>query len=173
MKELSGADTLDFATQGKDPQSDAISFLITGKFRDELTSGERSQLVADVGSSVGSSVVTGFTSSLVSGIMTDFLRNEFGFIRSAEISYTGGNVTDKADVRLSGELFNAYWRFGGRIFNDIGRANISFQVPLGEVLKTKSLNNLFIEVERKVEDDHFSTERKLTNYARLFYKFSY
>ncbi len=173
MKELSGIDTLDFATEGKDPQSDAISFLITGKFRDELTSGERSQLVANVGASVGSSVVTGFTSSLFSGMLTDFLRNEFGFIRSAEISYAGGNVTDKADVRLSGELFNAYWRFGGRIFNDLGRANISFQVPLGEVLQSKSLNNIFIEVERKVEDDNFSTERKQTNSAKLFYKFSY
>ncbi|MBS4029060.1 MAG: hypothetical protein KGZ58_10550 [Ignavibacteriales bacterium] len=173
MKELSGQDTTDFATSGKDVQSDALAFILTGKFRDELTSGERSQLVLDVGSSVGSSVVTGVTSSVLSGMLTDFLRQEFGFIRAAEISYRGGSVTGEADVRLSGEVFNAYWRFGGRILNDIGRANISFQIPIGEVVKSRSLQNLFIEVERKVEDDAFVSERKLTNTARLFYKFSY
>lgn len=173
MKQVEGQDTTDFSQQGKDAQSDALAFILTGKFRDELTGGERSQLVLDVGSSVGSSVVTGFTTSVLSGMLTEFLRDEFGFIRSAEISYRGGSVSEEADVRLSGELFNAYWRFGGRIFNDIGRANVSFQIPLGEVVKSRSLQNLFIEVERKVEDETFVGERKLTNTARLFYKFSY
>jgi len=41
------------------------------------------------------------------------------------------------------------------------------------VVKSRSLQNLFIEVERKVEDETFVGERKLTNTARLFYKFSY
>jgi hypothetical protein len=173
MKQVEGQDTTDFSQEGKDAQSDALAFILTGKFRDELTSGERSQLVLDVGSSVGSSVVTGFTTSVLSGMLTEFLRDEFGFIRSAEISYRGGNVSEAADVRLSGELFNAYWRFGGRILNDIGRANVSFQIPLGEVVKSRALQNIFIEVERKVEDETFASERKLTNTARLFYKFSY
>ena len=173
MKELSGQDTVDFATKGKDPQSDAISFLFTGKYRDELTSGERSQLVQEIGSSVSTSVLTGYTSSVLSGMLSEYLRNEFSFIRSAEISYAGGNISNEADVRLSGEVFNAYWRFGGRILNDIGRANVSFQIPVGEMVKSKALQNLFIEVERKVEDETFVSERKLTNTARLFYKFSY
>ena len=167
-----GKDPVDWASQtaGGDVQSDAISFILTGKFRDQLTAQERQGLA----SNFGSAGVSGLTSSLLSGILTDFLRNEFPFIRSAEFSYQGaGTFQESANLRLSGEAFRGYWRFGGRILNDIGNANVSYQLSLGDVFDATSIRNLFIELERKVEGSDFTEDRRLTNGARLYYRISF
>ncbi|GEM_PF-1706561 len=165
-----GKDPVDWATQAKggDIQSDAISFILTGKFREDLTSSERENLATNF----GSAGVSGITSNLLSGIFTEFLRKEFPFIRNAEISYPGGNVSESANLRLSGEAFRGYFRVGGRILNDLGNASVSYQTSLGDFLNVKSIRNLFIELERRVEGD-FSEDRRLTNNARLYYRFSF
>lgn len=165
-----GEDPVDWSTQAKggDVQSDAISFILTGKFRDELTSKERGDIATSVGSTAGS----GFTTGLLSGVLTDFLRQEFPFIRNAEVSYQGGSFQQGANVRLSGEAFKGYWQVGGKILNDIGNANVSYSMSLGDVLKASSIHNLFLEIQRRVEGD-LSEDRKLTNEARLFYRFSF
>jgi hypothetical protein len=165
--------TVDGVERAGDIQSDAIPFILTGKFRDDLTSREKSDMLSTLSSAAGSSLLYGLPSQMLSGVLSDFLRNEFGFIRGAEIIYRGGSLQESADLRLSGELGRAYWRFGGRIFNDIGNANISFQVSMGEILSSPGLRNLFIELERKVEGAQLAEERKLTNTARLFWKFSF
>ncbi|HZY10739.1 MAG TPA: hypothetical protein VFF29_06250, partial [Bacteroidota bacterium] len=155
-----------------DVQSDVISFILTGKFRDELTSQNEADLATSVGTSTGSSVVSGVTSNLLSGILTDFLKQEFPYIRTAEISYRGGSLQESADLRLSGEAFKGYWRFGGKILNNISNANVSYQLNLGEVFNAQSIRNFFLELERKVEAE-YADDRKLTNAARLFYRFSF
>jgi hypothetical protein len=154
--------------KGGDIQSDAISFIITGKFRDDLTSSERDNLA----SNFGSAGVSGFTSSLLSGIFTDFLRKEFSFIRNAEISYQGGNIGSSADVRVSGAAVKGYFRVGGKILNDLGNANVSYQTSVGDFFNTTSIRNLFIELERRVEGD-YTEDRRVTNNARLYYRFSF
>ncbi len=165
-----GEDPVDWSSQAKggDVQSDALSFILTGKFRDDLTPRER----GDIASSVGSTATSGFTSGLLSGVLTDFLRQEFPFIRNAEVTYQSGGVQQGANVRLSGEAFKGYWQVGGKILNDIGNANVSYQMSLGDVLKASSIHNLFLEIQRRVEGD-LSEEKKLTNEARLYYRFSF
>jgi hypothetical protein len=158
-----------------DAQSDAISFILSGKFRDDLTSSERSQIATSLGSSVTSTVITGVTSSIFSGVLTDFLRSEFGtFIRQAEVSYSGGNVSESADLRLTGEVGETVIRVGGRVFNDIGNANVNIQMPVGRIIGSPALEDLIIELERKVEGSNYATdEKKLTNGARIYYRISF
>jgi hypothetical protein len=162
-------DPVDYTSvyKGGDVQSDAISFILTGKFRDQLSSRDR----ANIATSFGQAGVSNLTSGLMSSILTDFLRTEFSFIRSAELSYGGGQ--ESANLRLSGEAFNGYFRFGGKIFNDINNANVSYQLSLGRMLNIQSVRNLFIELERKVEGSDLTEDRKLTNNARLYYRFSF
>lgn len=159
--------------QGGDLQSDAISFLFTNKFRDDLNAREKSDIVSSLGSTAGTSIVAGATSTLLSGVLTEFLRREFEFIRSAEITYHGGNIQQSADLRLSGQIFNAYWRFGGRIFDDINNANISFTLNFGDVLESVKMKNLFLQLERKVDAGDYTIDKKLTNSARIYYKWSF
>lgn len=157
-------------TKGGDIQSDAISFVLTGKFRDELTSADKENIASSWGTTAG----TGFTSTFLSSILTEFLRKEFTFIRSAEIIYRGGNLQESADLRLSGVAGKGYWRFGGKIFHSLGNANVSYQLSLGEMFNAPSIKNLFVELERKVEgSDTIEEYRKLTNTARLYYRFTF
>jgi hypothetical protein len=162
-------DPKDWGEKGHDVQSDAISFILTGKFRDQLSSRERE----NIATSFGSAGVSGLTSHLLSGIFTNFLRQEFPFIRSAEFSYQGGSLQESANLRISSEVFNGYLRFGGKILNDINNANVSYQLSLGRMLNVQSIRNLFIELERKVEGSDLSEDKKLTNNARLYYRISF
>lgn len=159
--------------QGGDLQSDAISFLFTNKFRDDLNAREKSDIVSNLGSTAGTSIVAGATSTLLSGVLTEFLRREFEFIRSAEITYHGGSIQQSADLRLSGQIFNAYWRFGGKIFDDINNANISFTLNFGDVLESDKMKNLFLQLERKVDAGEYTIDKKLTNSARIYYRWSF
>lgn len=162
-----------YSVEGGDLQSDAISFLFTNKFRDDLNAREKSDIVSSLGSTAGTSIVAGATSTLLSGVLTDFLRREFEFIRSAEITYHGGSIQQSADLRLSGQIFNAYWRFGGRIFDDINNANISFTLNFGDVLESDKMKNLFLQLERKVDAGEYTIDKKLTNSARIYYRWSF
>src|SRR5205085_2626574 len=99
---------VDWSTRAKggDVQSDAISFIITGKFRDQLTSKDQQEIGASLGSSTGSSVA----SSVLSGVLTDYLKREFPFIRSADVSYQGGSFQQGANVNVSATAFKGYLR---------------------------------------------------------------
>jgi hypothetical protein len=158
-----------------DVQSDAIAYILSGKFRDDLTTTERNQLATNLGTSVTSTVLTGVTSSLLSGVLTDFLRREVGgFIRQAELSYAGGSVSESADLRLTGEIGQTVIRVGGRVFNDIGNANVNIQMPVGRIIGAPKLEDLIIELERKVEGANLTTdEKKLTNGARIYYRITF
>jgi hypothetical protein len=160
---------VDWASQSKnaDVQSDAISFIITGKFKDQLTSSER-QDITNLGSSTGSTIA----SSLISSIFSDALKREFPFVRRAEVNYSGGNFQEGTSVNVSVTPGIGNLRVGGRILNDIGNANISYQVSFGDILRTSSIRNFFFEFQRKVEGEN-PEDRKLTNEARIFYRFSF
>ena len=171
---VDGKDGRPIEWQG-DVQSDAITFILSGKFRDDLTSSERNQMATSLGTSVTSTVITGVTSSIFSGVLTDFLRGEFGgFIRQAEVTYSGGNVSESADLRLTGEVGETVIRVGGRVFNDIGNANVNIQMPVGRIIGSPALEDLIIELERKVEGSNYATdEKKLTNGARIYYRITF
>ncbi len=166
VQQTPGTEAIDWSTQAKggDIQSDAISFILTGKFKDELTSADRRNLTSNVGSTASSS----FTSTLLSGILTNFLRSELPFlrIRDASITYQGGTP----DVRISGDILQGYLQFGGKILNNIANANVSYQVNLGEILKNSSIHNLFLEIQHR--DSELIEDRK-TDEARIYYRFSF
>jgi hypothetical protein len=158
---------VDWASKGGDVQSDAISFIVTGKFRDQLTSKEQ-QDFTNLGSVTGTSVA----SSLLSSIFSDVLKREFPYIRRVEVSYLGGNFQAGTSVNVSATAFKGYLRVGGRILNDIGNTNVSYQLSLGEFFNYLRIRNLYLEILRKVEGDN-PEDKKLTNEARIFYRFSF
>jgi hypothetical protein len=100
--------------------------------------------------------------------MLDFLRaNSITFVSNAELRYVG----NQPDLRLSGEVYNAYWSFGGRIFNDINNANMSLQLPLGSLVGNEKLRNFMVELERKNDVlDVADTRRTSITGARVYYR---
>ncbi len=162
-----------------DVQNNAVSFLMTsspgvpGKFREELSNQDRANIASKVGN-----VLIGSVSGLVSSAIVDFMqRNKIPFVKKIEIRPTGGigsttSTTGVAsrtdlDMRLSGEVLDAYYTIGGRVLSaDPGNMNVSVQYPLGD----KARRNFILEVERRVDD---IGDNKNSTYmlARLYYRF--
>jgi hypothetical protein len=156
-----------------DVETDAISYILTGRFQTELESGDYRSISADFGRAIPATFMSGVATSLLSNLLSEFLRNEIRFIRTAEIIWYGGNIMDTAELRISGELRNFYWTIGGRVFNDIGNTNFSFQIPMGPVFNSDRWTNLFLELERRSQSIEFYEDQRPVNAARLYYSISF
>lgn len=160
--------------KSNDVQSDAIQFIVYGSF--PLTAAQRGQVPTDVQRTVSGSLLSG-AGSLLTGALSEFLRSQTGFINSVEFRYQSqGSVTESADIRLSGMLWNGYWRYGGQILDDpLNNANVSLLYSFDAIFNKPSLRNLMFELERRVERLPLGgvTDFKRVNSARLFYRFSF
>lgn len=154
-----------------DPDQEAVSFIVFGKFTDELNADQRMNLVSNIGANVGT--------SFVSQYLTNIMQSYLPFIVNTDINYNStqsGNVAQNTDIRITAELGDATIRFGGQIFRDLSNTNIAIEYPLNKLLKMKSLsNNLVIQFERIV--DPFSQNKNLTGNARtggsVYYKIKF
>lgn len=152
-------------TEG-DQESDAIAFLISGTFRDELSQQQRSALL-------GGNILMGLTSSVLSGPLSEFLRREFGVIRSVDVLFYGGGFDQTPDIRVTGEVGDAVIRFGGRVFSDRLGPNVNIQLPMSSVLNSDRWRNLILELERRDELVETFDERRKSNSARLVYRINF
>ncbi len=147
-----------------DDESNAISFIISGQFTEELTTQQRASMI---GTNVGFGLATG----MITGPLSEALRrNTAGYIQSLDVLYYGGQFEKSTDVRLTGQVGDAVFRFGGKVINDpFGNANVSVEVPLSMFSR-----NLIFSLEHKVEGTEFAQEqRRAYNTARIFYRFSF
>jgi len=147
-----------------DMDGDAIAFLVTGSFRDELTQQDKLSLA-------GSSVLGGVASSILSGPLTDLLRKEFGIVRSVDVLYYGGgSFQESADVRLTGEVGDAVFRLGGRVLSDLNNTNVSIQLPMSAIVGSEKWRNLLLEAERTVQGVESVDQRRESKGLRLLYR---
>ena len=171
---INGEDYYTYASANHGPTShdvrnDAIEFILYGNF--PLSTSQRTNAGADIGSAVSSSIVTG-AGSLLTGALSEFLRNQTKIIDKVEVNYDPKGT----DIRLSGVAWNGLWQYGGKILdNPFSNANFSIQYSFGSILNNPSLRNLMFELERKVELNPLSptNDLKAVNSARLFYRFSF
>jgi hypothetical protein len=131
---------------------------------------DKQNIASSLGVSMGGSLLSGFTNTLLSGMMLDFLRaNNINAVSSVELTYTGGSP----DLRLSGVIGDAYWTFGGMVFSDINNANISLQWSLGSIIQSQKMRNFMFELNRKADPLEPSDVRRPTSGARFYYKFAF
>jgi hypothetical protein len=161
--------------KSNDLQSDAIAFIVSGAF--PLSAAQKNDAAADLSVTARHSLFTG-AASLLTGTLSELLRDQTGFINSVEFSYGGGRgLRDAADVRLSGTAWKGYWRYGGKILDDpLANANVSLLYSVGTIFDAATLRNLMVELERKVEAGaagQTANDIKRVNSARLFYRFSF
>jgi hypothetical protein len=162
---------VDGSPRGGNPDQEAISFIIFGKFPDELNADQRMNLVSSVGANVGT--------SLASQYITNLMQSYLPFIVNTDINYNSsqaGNVAQNTDIRITAELGDATVRVGGQIFRDLSNTNIAIEYPLNKLLKIKSLsNNLIFQFERVV--DPYNQNKNLSGSARtggsIYYKIKF
>ncbi len=139
-------------------ESDAISFLVTGRFKDELSRSEASLFTENLWSSTGA----GLLSNVVSGVVTDVLRDVLGgVVTAAEFGYYSGFK----GLRITGNIGGAVVQIGGDIFTDISKSVVIVQYPL---FKKFLGGNLTIEYQRKPVQ--FYQEKEILNKLGLYYR---
>jgi hypothetical protein len=150
--------------EGGDVESDAIAFLLSGQYRDELTRAQRSALIGEN--------LIGITSGVLSAPLREYLRKETGV--SLDVLYYGGaSFEQSTDIRLSGEIGEAVVRFGGRVLNNINNTNVSVELPMSSLLGTESLRNLILTLERRVEGLETVENAPSSRGARLLYRINF
>lgn len=136
-------------------QSDAIMFILTGKFASEATAQDKS---------VAAGQFSGTATSLAGSLLGGVLNSYFGeYVRRVELRTVGAQTK----FNLSGRVDDFRYTIGGAtdVFQDLSRANIKIEYPL--------LRNLLIRLERKeaLADTYISNE--MINELGLKYRFEF
>ncbi len=138
---------------GSDATSDAIAFLLFGKFSDQLSFSESSSF----GASLGASYLSSYVSSSIEEIFPWLINTNFNYVDNKT-----GNVAQNTDVRFTAAIGDAVIRFGGQIFRGLANTDIVLDYPLNKLLKLGSLSsNLIFRFERVY--DPFYSDADVTN----------
>lgn len=100
--------------------ADAFSFILIGKFKDDLTAQDRAQ-VAGQTNAIGNTAT-----SFLGSVLTSFVNSAVGdLVNNIQISQAG----DYTKFSLSGRVQNLRYSFGGttEVFQNIGKANLKIE----------------------------------------------
>ena len=148
-----------------DEEANAMTFIISGHFSEELSDQQRMGLI---GSNLGLAVASG----MVMGPISEALRRStLGIIQSVDVNYGGGQFNQSTDLRLTGQVGEAVYRMGGRVLNDITNANVSVELPVSYFVNSERYRNLILTLERRVEGiQNAEEQRRASNGVRLSYR---
>jgi len=139
--------------------ADAFSFIFIGKFKDDLTAQDKTNVAGQ------SNLIGNTASSFLGTILSSFVNSAVGdLVNNISINQTGYSTK----ISLSGRTQNFRYTFGGATdsFLNFGKANIKFEwSPLGP--------SFLIRLERKEPIvSSFGSEEKISELA-LKYKFEF
>jgi hypothetical protein len=154
-----------------DPQTNAVSFILTGQFEDELTSSAKQTTANSIWSQAGAAAIGSFGSSVLSGVLTNLFAEQFSFIQSIGLQYNpNSNITDP----------------NLQIRSKIGRATLTLQSPLANVTSDISntgfsvtypmpfMSNLVAEASRNVAvTNRTLNQRETVDMLRFYLQLSF
>ncbi len=151
-----------------DDEANAVSYILAGQFRDELTDQQRMNLI---GTNLGFALAWGS----VNGLISDAVRSGTGgYIQSLDVIYIGGQFSQSTDLRLTGQLGEAIIRAGGQVLSDLTNLNASVELPMSSIVNSERYRNLILTFERRVEGIQNAEEQRQASWgARLFYRFTF
>lgn len=153
-----------------DPQTNAISFILTNQFESELTNTQKRSVAENIWTQAGAGLFAGYGSSILSGVLTQLFSREFNFIKSAELRYTSLSNLTNPDVAITTQFGNATIRVGGQVFSDINNTDVSVDYPVASLLG----NKIYLQFSRKVAvSNRFYYQRETINALRIFYQVNF
>jgi hypothetical protein len=151
---------------GSDAQSEAISYLLFGVSRNKLGVGQSTLVARSVGANA--------SSSYLSSVLGNTLRNIAPFIVNAEVNYDAqGNLANATDVRITSEFGDATVRVGGKILSGINNTEITIEYPLNKLFNINVSNNLILQLSREIDDASLTGARSELKGIKLSYKIKY
>jgi hypothetical protein len=132
--------------------TDALFFVIAGKFTDGATLQERSTVA---------STATSFAGSIIGNFLNQYLGD---YVRSVQLRQFG----DQTKFSLIGKVGNFRYEIGGttEVFQDLSRANVKIELPIQQ--------RLILRLERKESiTDQSTVNAALYNEFGVKYKFEF
>ncbi|HMQ99126.1 MAG TPA: translocation/assembly module TamB domain-containing protein [Ignavibacteria bacterium] len=151
---------------GSDAQSDAITYLLFGRYKSELSASERTAVASSLGASVSSLYASSYLSQTV--------REVLPFIVDAQFNYTEGNVKD-TDVELISELGDARVKFGGKLLKDVKNFELVVDYPLNRILNLNLPETLLLEFAREEKKQSLTSNQNdiMTTEIKILYKIKF
>ncbi len=138
---------------GSDATADAISFLLFGQFKDQLSFSESSSF----GATLGANFLSNYFSSSIEQVFPWLINTEVNYIDSKS-----GSFAENTDIRFTASVGDAVIRFGGQIFRGIANTDIVVDYPLNRVFgMEKASSNLMVRIERVY--DPFINQNSISN----------
>ncbi|UCH66729.1 MAG: hypothetical protein JSW63_06285, partial [Ignavibacterium sp.] len=144
----------DYQLDATKTPSDAMMFIIVGKFTNDATSQDRN---------VAASTATSFAGTVIGTILNE----SFGdFVRSVRFQQYG----TQTNFSLIGKYKSLRYESGGtsQVFQDITRANLKFEIP-----PITSLRNLVLRLERRDPLQGSSTYAEMITAFGVKYRFDF
>lgn len=132
--------------------TDALFFIIAGKFTDGATLQERSTVA---------STATSFAGSVIGNVLNQYLGD---YVRGVQLRQFG----DQTKFSLIGKVGNFRYEIGGttEVFQDLSRANVKIELPIQQ--------RLILRLERKESfTDQSTVNAALYNEFGIKYKFEF
>jgi hypothetical protein len=143
--------------------SDAVMFVLTGKFSSDLTQQQQSQAINQPGSA-SSNAVTSTATSLAGSVIGNYLNHLAGdYVRNVELRSVG-NTTH---FNLVGKIKKFSYTIGGStdVFSDLSQASVKIEYPI--------YKNLLLRVERKEAITQTTTLNEMVNELGLKFRFEF
>lgn len=152
---------------GSDAQSDAITFLLFGMYKSELSTSQTQVMASSMGSQVGSFYASSYISQE--------LRQVLPFIVNAEFNYNQGDVVQNADVAVTSQFGDATVRVGSRQINNTNYFEFMVDYPVNKLFKLNLPETLMLQLAREELPNSVvgSTEVHYSTGLKLIYKFKF
>jgi len=152
--------------QGNDATSDAITFLLFGKYKNELSASESQSVATGIGSTVGSLYVTSFFGQV--------LRDLVPFIKDAELNYTEGGLQN-TNVNVSSDIYGANVTVGSRIVNNNSYLEFNVEYPINDIAKLKLPEKVLLQFAREQVNSSLVSNINLyySTGLKVVYKFKF
>lgn len=153
---------------GSDAQTDAITYLLFGRYKSELSANERKGMASSVGAQFGSLYVTSFLSKAVREILP--------FIVDAEFNYNQDNNNEtESNMMITSELGDATVKVGSELFKSGNNIEFSVDYPVNKLLNLDLPESIIIRVSREQISNNAidNSQEYYTTGVRIAYKLKY
>jgi hypothetical protein len=152
---------------GENAGGDAVTFLLFGKFKSDLTESQQSAMASGLGQSVGSYYASSY--------LTDALREVLPFIVGAEFKYSEGDVIKNSDIMVTSELGDATIKVGGHQVNNVNYLEFTVDYPLSKLLNLNLPETLLLEIAREMltYTSITTTDQQSRTGVKVIYKFRF
>ncbi len=153
----------DISNDKSDPTkdvSDAVMFILTGKFSSDLTAQQQRQAADSFWGATAQNTANSIAGSLLGGVLNRYLGD---YVRGVELRSVGSTTK----FNLVGKVKDFRYTIGGStdVFSDLSQANVMIEYPI--------FRNFLLRIERKEAITQTSISNEMINELGLKYRFEF